>query len=130
MEEGDSLGKDRIIMVQGQCDDSFIEDRVSQDVDQEDFPLGNGEAEEVDGDFVGRGVKDRGHSEMEGACLVECLISSTSQSSPHCYQIVLRSLCNQISSSAHSSVVQGHVEFLTLGSSTSDDEKSVRLKSH
>ena len=85
-EEGDGLGEDRIIMVQGQCKDSLIEDGVSQDIDQEDFSLGDGEVEEVDGDFVGRGVKDRGHSEMEGACLVECLISSTSQSSLCCYQ--------------------------------------------
>ena len=43
---------------------------------------------------------------------------------------MLRGLHNQISSSAHSSVVRGHVEFRTLGSFTSDDEKSVRLKSH
>ena len=42
---------------------------------------------------------------------------------------VLRGLRNLISSSAHSSVVRGHVEFQTLGSSTSDDKKSVRLKS-
>ena len=57
--------------------------------------LGNGEAEEVDGDFVGRGVKDRGHSEMEGAGLVEHLISSTSQSSLHCYQIASTCPSNQ-----------------------------------
>ena len=43
---------------------------------------------------------------------------------------LLHSLHNQISSSAHSSVVRGHVEFLTLGSSTSEDEKSVRLRPH
>ena len=44
--------------------DDFIEDGVGQDVDQEDFLLGNGEAEEVDGDFVGRGVQNRGHIGM------------------------------------------------------------------
>ena len=44
--------------------------------------------------------------------------------------LLLRGLRNQISSSAHSSVVQGHIEFQTLGSFTSDDEKSARLKSH
>ena len=43
---------------------------------------------------------------------------------------LLRGLCNPISSSAHSSVVQGHVELQTLGSSTNDNKKSVRLKSH
>ena len=43
---------------------------------------------------------------------------------------VLRGLRNQISSSAHSGVVWGHVEFRALGSSTSGDEKSVRLKSY
>ena len=43
---------------------------------------------------------------------------------------VLRGLRNQISSSAHSGVVRRHLEpFWTLGSSTSNDEKSVRLKS-
>ena len=41
--------------------------------------------EEVERDFVGRGVQDRGNNEMEGRCLMERLISSTSRSSPHCY---------------------------------------------
>ena len=41
------------------------------------------EMEEMDGDFVGRGVQDRGHSKIEGTCFMEHLISSTSQSSPH-----------------------------------------------
>ena len=36
MEEGDGLGEDGIVMVQGQCEDSLIEDGVSQDIDQED----------------------------------------------------------------------------------------------
>ena len=44
--------------------------------------------------------------------------------------LLLHGLRNQISSSAHSSVLRGHVEFQTLGSFTNDDEKSVRLKSH
>ena len=43
--------------------------------------------------------------------------------------LLLRSLRNLISSSTHSSVVRRHAELRTLGSSTSDDEKSVRLKS-
>ena len=30
----------------------------SQAVDEKDFSLGNGEAEEVDGNLVGKGVKD------------------------------------------------------------------------
>ena len=46
------------------------------------------------------------------------------------YGILLRGLHNQILSSAHSSVVRGHVEFQTLGSSTNEDKKSLRLKSH
>ena len=33
-----------------------VEDWVSQDVDQQYLTLGDREAEEVDGDFVGRGV--------------------------------------------------------------------------
>ena len=39
---------------------------------------------------------------------------------------LLHGLCNQISSSTHSSVVRGHVEFLSLGSFLCD-EKLVRL---
>ena len=44
--------------------------------------------------------------------------------------LLLRGLRNQISSSAHSSVVQRHVEFLTLGSTTCVNKKLLRLKSH
>ena len=44
--------------------------------------------------------------------------------------LLLHGLRNQISSSAHSSVVRGHVEFQALGSSTNGDKKSMRLKSH
>ena len=44
--------------------------------------------------------------------------------------LLLRGLRNQISSSAHSSVVRGHVGFPTLGSFSNDDKKSMRLKSH
>ena len=43
---------------------------------------------------------------------------------------LLRGLHNLISSSTHSGVVQRHVKLRTLGSATSNDEKSVRLKSH
>ena len=71
-------------MVEGRGDNSFIEDGVSEDLDQEDLSLGIREVKEVDGDFVGRGVQDQGHNEMEGACFMERLISSTSQNSP-CY---------------------------------------------
>ena len=42
---------------------------------------------------------------------------------------VLCGLHNQISSSAHSSVVRGQVELWTLGSSTSGNKKLVRLRS-
>ena len=41
-EEGDSLGEDRIIVVEGRGNDPVIEDRVSEDIDQEDLSLGNG----------------------------------------------------------------------------------------
>ena len=95
LEEGDGLGEDGIIVVQGRDDDSFIEDGVGQDVDQEDLSLGSREAEEVDGDFVGEGVQNRGHSEMEGACFSEFLISFTSQSSPYCYQTASTCPSNQ-----------------------------------
>ena len=43
---------------------------------------------------------------------------------------VLRGLRNLISSSAHSSVVRGHIELESLGPFASGDEKSMRLKSH
>ena len=49
----------------------------------------------MDGDFIGEGVQDQGHSEMEGACFVECLISITSQSSPCCYQTASACPSNQ-----------------------------------
>ena len=55
-----------VIAIAGGGDDEFVEDWVSQDVDQEYFSLGDGEAEEVDGDFVGRGVQDRGHVGRRG----------------------------------------------------------------
>ena len=50
----------------------------------------------------------------------------------HCPMLysLLRGLRNLISSSTHSSVVRGHIEFRALGFSTSRDKKSVRLKSH
>ena len=57
-EEGDGLGEDGIIMVQGRGNDSFVEDGVSQNIDQEDLSLGGREAEEVDEDFVGGGVQN------------------------------------------------------------------------
>ena len=95
VEEGDGLGEDGIVMMLGRSDNSLVEDGVSQDVDQENLSLGNGKAEEVDGDLVGGGVQDRGHNEMEGACLMERLISSTSQSSLHCYQTASACPSNQ-----------------------------------
>ena len=52
-EEGDGLGKDGVVVVQGRCKNSLIEDGVSQDVDQENLLLGDREVEEMDGDFVG-----------------------------------------------------------------------------
>ena len=63
-EEGDGLGKYCVVVVEGRGDNPVVKDGVSQDVDKEDFSLGNGEMEEVDGDFFGRGVQNRGHNEM------------------------------------------------------------------
>ena len=37
-------------------DDELVEDWVSQDVDQQHLALGDREAEEMNGDFVGGGV--------------------------------------------------------------------------
>ena len=45
-------------MVQGRGNDSFVEDGVSQNIDQEDLSLGSREVEEVDEDFVGGGVQN------------------------------------------------------------------------
>ena len=42
---------------------------------------------------------------------------------------MLHSLHNQISSSTHTSVVQGHVEFLVSSAQVGNNKKSVRLKS-
>ena len=68
-EESDGLRENRVIVIESGVDDSFIEDRVSENVDEEDLLLSNREAEEVDGNLVGRGVQDRGHDKIEGACL-------------------------------------------------------------
>ena len=40
-------------MVQGRSNNSFVEDGISQDIDQENLLLGDREVEEMDGDFVG-----------------------------------------------------------------------------
>ena len=56
MEEDDGLLKGGVIAIAGGGDDEFVEDGVSQDVDQQYLSFGNQEVEEVDGDFVGRGV--------------------------------------------------------------------------
>ena len=62
-EEDDGLLEGGVIVVVRGGDDEFIEDWVSQDVDQQHFTLGDRETEEMDGDFVGGGVQDRGHVE-------------------------------------------------------------------
>ena len=56
LEEDDGLLEGGVIAIVGGGDDELIEDQVSQDVDQQYLSLDNREAEEVDGDFVGRGV--------------------------------------------------------------------------
>ena len=55
-EEDDGLLEGGVITVAGGGDNDFVEDRVGQDIDQEYFSLSDGEAKEVDGDFIGRGV--------------------------------------------------------------------------
>ena len=64
-EVGDCLGEDRVIVVQGRSKDPLVEDRIGQNVDEEDLPLGDWEVKEVDGDFDCGGVEDGGHNELE-----------------------------------------------------------------
>ena len=45
-----------VIVIAGGGDDELVEDWVGQDIDQQYLTLGDGEVEEVDGDFIGRGV--------------------------------------------------------------------------
>ena len=80
LKDDGGLGEGSVVMVQSRVDDLFVEDWISEGIDQEDLPLSNGETEEVERDFIGRGVEDRGHGGMEGACSMECLISFTSWS--------------------------------------------------
>ena len=48
--------KGGVIAITGGGDYGLVEDRIGQDIDQEYFLLGDREAEEVDGDFIGGGV--------------------------------------------------------------------------
>ena len=57
-EKGDGLREDRVVVVEGRGDNPVIEDGVGQDIDEKDFLLSDGKAEEVDGDFIARGVQD------------------------------------------------------------------------
>ena len=63
-EEGDCLGEDGVVEVQGRGKDPFVEDGVSQDVDQKDLSLGDWEVEEVNGDIGCRSAEDGGHTEL------------------------------------------------------------------
>ena len=74
-EEDNGLLKGGVIAIAGGGNYELVEDRVGQDVDQEYFSLSNGEAKEVDGDFVGGGVQDGGHIEWEKIHAWERLIS-------------------------------------------------------
>ena len=56
LEEDDGLLEGGVIAIAGGGDDELVEDGIGQDVDQEYFSLGDWKTEEVDGDFVGRGV--------------------------------------------------------------------------
>ena len=58
VEESDSLREDGVIMIEGRDNDPLVEDRVSQDIDQEDLFLGNGEVKEVERDLIGGGVQN------------------------------------------------------------------------
>ena len=40
-EESNGMGEGGVVMVQGGTDDPLIEDRISEHIDKEDFPLGN-----------------------------------------------------------------------------------------
>ena len=64
-EEGDCLGEDRVVVVQGRGEDPFVEDGVGQDVDQKNLSLGNREVEEVNGNFGCRSAEDGGHTKLE-----------------------------------------------------------------
>ena len=63
LEEDDGLLEGGVIVIAGGGNDELVEDWVGQDVDQQYLVLDDREAEEVDGDFVGGGVQDRGHVE-------------------------------------------------------------------
>ena len=45
-------------MVEGRGDDPLIGVEIGVDVDQKDFSLGDGEVEEMDGNFIGWGVQN------------------------------------------------------------------------
>ena len=62
-EEDDGLLEGGVIVEARGGDNEFIEDWIGQDVDQQHLALGDREAEEMDGDFVGGGVQDGGHVE-------------------------------------------------------------------
>ena len=60
--QDDSLGEGGVIMIKGRVDDLLVEDQISEDIDQKDFSLYEREVEEVERNFVGRGVEDGEHS--------------------------------------------------------------------
>ena len=70
-----------------------------------------------------------GHINTAPTCTISLKLVLVFASNPLLLPL-LRRLRNLISSSAHSGVVQRHVEFWTLGSSSSNNEKSIRLKSY
>ena len=86
-EEGDGLGEDGVVMIEGGGNDLFVENRIGQNIDKEDLLLSIRETEKVDGDFIGGSVQDRGHiGDGRRTCLSEHLISSTSWSYLCCFQ--------------------------------------------
>ena len=82
-------------MIESRGNDPVIEDRVGEDIDKEDLLLSNRKTEEVNGNFIGRGVQDGGHDVMEGACFEEHLISFTSWSYLCWYQTASACPSNQ-----------------------------------
>ena len=65
--EDEGLGEGGVIMVECGIDDPLVENRICEHIDEEDFPLGSGEMEEVEGNVIGRYSEDREHDKSEGS---------------------------------------------------------------
>ena len=74
LKEDNGLGEGGIVLVEIQIEDPFIENGIHEDIDQQDFSLGNREMEEVDWDLIGGGVQDEGHAEDGRTMLMQLAI--------------------------------------------------------